>query len=111
MASHTSNCNSIGTAQPSFSGLHTKIRHERMIILRSSEEFWGAIPGTDNTNYAVPLVLKRRRYAKEPSQCRNDPAHPAAVGIHVPDYNQSLSSFPDAARTWYYVSSPMFTSR
>lgn len=25
-----------------FSGLHTRIRHERMIILRSSEEFWGA---------------------------------------------------------------------
>ena len=45
----------------------------------------------------------------EPVQ--EQPARPAAVGIHVPDYNQSLSSFPDAARTWYYVSSPMFTSR
>jgi hypothetical protein len=34
-----------------------------------------------------------------------------ALDEHAPDYNQSLSSFPDAASTWYYVSSPMFTSR
>ena len=82
-----------------------------MIILRSSEKFWGANPGTDDPNYGVPLVLERRGYAKEPSQYRNNLARAAAVGIHVPDYNQSLSSFPDAARTWYYVSSPMLTSR
>ena len=68
-------------------------------------------PGTGITNYGVPPVLERREYAKEPSQYRNNRARPAAVGIHVPDYNQSLSSFPDAARTWYYVSSPMLTSR
>jgi hypothetical protein len=80
-----------------FGGLHTRIRHEWMIILRSSEEFWRA--GTDDTNYGVPLVLECRGYAKEPSQYRNNLAHAAAVGIHAPDYNQSLSSFPDAART------------
>jgi hypothetical protein len=82
-----------------------------MIIPRSSKKFWGTNAGTDNANYGVPLVLERRGYAKEPSQYRNNPARPAAVGIHVPDYNQSLSSFSDAARTSYYVSSPMFTSR
>ena len=133
------------TAQHLFNGLHTRIRHERMIIPRSSEKFWGTNAGTDNANYGVPLVLERRGYAKEPSQYRNNPARPAAVGIYVPDwakkiisltslrlrspqrqpllvdridrgrsppaYNQSLSSFSDAARIWYYVSSPMFTSR
>jgi hypothetical protein len=97
MALHTSNCNSTGTAQPGFSGLHTRIRHERMIIPRSSEKFWGTNAGTDNTNYGVPLVLERREYAKEPNQYRNNPARRAAVGIHVPDYNQRLSSFSDAA--------------
>jgi hypothetical protein len=45
-----------------FQRLHTRIRHERIIILRSSEKFWGANPGTDNTNYGVPLVLERRGY-------------------------------------------------
>jgi hypothetical protein len=99
------------TAQHLFNGLHARIRHERMIIPRSSEKFCGTNAGTDNTNYGVPFVLERRGYAKEPSQYRNSPARSAAVGIHVPDYNQSLSSFSDAARTWYYVSSPMFTCR
>src|ERR1700676_3523859 len=32
-------------------------------------------------------------------------------GRSPPAYNQSLSSFSDAARIWYYVSSPMFTCR
>lgn len=111
MALHTSNCDGTGTAQPGFSGLHTRIRHERMIIPRSSEKFWGINAGTDNTNYGVPPVLERREYAKEPSQYRNNRARPAAVGIHAPDYNQSLSRFSDAAWIGYYVSSPMFTSR
>ena len=74
------------TSATCFSGLHTRIRHERMIILRSSEKFWGANPGTDDTNYGVPLVLERRGYAKEPSQYRNNLARAAAVGIHVPDW-------------------------
>jgi hypothetical protein len=32
--------------QHGFSGLHTRIRHERMIIPRSSETFWGTNAGS-----------------------------------------------------------------
>jgi hypothetical protein len=55
-----------------------------MIILRSREEFWGANPGTDDTNYGVPLVLERRGYAKGTEPVQEQPSPRRSGGDTCP---------------------------
>jgi hypothetical protein len=71
-----------------FSGLHTGIRHDGMIIPRSSENFWGANAGTDRTNYGVPLALGTSRVRKGTKPVQEQPSPPRSSGDTCPRLGQ-----------------------